>query len=89
MKDERRGTQAQVLIEFTFCMIVIFLMIYALMKIFLWTGSDLSERRAAHDAALIRNDIVTSYTISRDSPLKQVDSYFYRPGRINAVWDGN
>ncbi len=90
-RDDGRGTKAQVLIEFTFCMIVIFLMIYAAMMIFFWTGSDLSERRAAHDAALTMGNIVTDYDLTtlRNSPLKQIDSYFYRPGRMNAVWDGN
>ncbi|HQP10320.1 MAG TPA: hypothetical protein PKV41_02915 [Candidatus Omnitrophota bacterium] len=46
----RRG---QVLIEFTFCMIVVFLMIYGLAKVFVWTGRDFAERANAHDKLLV------------------------------------
>jgi hypothetical protein len=42
----------QVIIEFTFCMIVVFLMIFGLAKVFTWTGRDLAERSIAHDRLL-------------------------------------
>ncbi len=87
-RDEGRGTKSQVLIEFSFCMVVIFLMIYATMMIFRWTGSDLAGRRVAHDD-LLTTDVEQRYGTIADGPLKQIDPYFYRPTKMNAVWDGN
>lgn len=87
--DERRWTKAQVLIEFSFCMVVIFLMIYAAMMIFRWTGSDLAARRVAHDDLLTTNVEQRYGGTIANGPLKQIDPYFYRPGKMNAVWDGN
>ena len=40
--------KAQVFIEFTFCMIIIFLIIYGLTQILIWTGVDIAERRRAN-----------------------------------------
>lgn len=56
----RSSHKAQVVMEFTFCMIVLFLMIYGLLQIFQWTGLDLADRRKAHDA-LLTSDIDQSY----------------------------
>jgi hypothetical protein len=94
----------QVIIEFTFCMIIILLMIYGLMMVFRWTGVDLAERRRAHDTVLMQ-DINVDYggcavfnSMSGvclqempqwSGPLKQIDPYFYVPMKINAVWQGN
>ena len=44
--------RGQAMIEFTFCMIVIFLMIYAIMMVLRWVGVDLAERRLAHEEQL-------------------------------------
>ncbi len=102
----------QVLLEFTFCMIIVFLMMYGLFMVFRWTGIDLAGRRKAHDALLTTSvhrsyspscieshqytesdgDVVTvcdrlSDTISKsDGPLKQIEPFFYKPAKINAVW---
>jgi len=43
----------QVFLEFTFCMIIIFLMIYAVIKVFEWSGKDLAERRLSHDGLIV------------------------------------
>lgn len=115
MKEVRRGkkkrdfslNKGQVLIEFTFCMIIVFLMIYAIMKIVQWTGLDMVNRRAAHDEVLT-STIVEDYggcvtpcvwpmvgccdadpTDITDGPMRQIDPYFYRPMKMNAVWDGS
>ena len=44
--------QAQVMIEFTFCMIVLFLMMYASVMVFRWVGLDLGWRQEAHEELL-------------------------------------
>ena len=44
--------KGQVMLEFTFCMIVLFLMMYAIVMIFRWVGLDLGSRQQAHEALL-------------------------------------
>lgn len=56
----RFSHKGQVVMEFTFCMIVLLLMIYGLLQIFQWTGLDLADRRKAHDA-LLTTDITPDY----------------------------
>ena len=76
-------------LEFAFCMIVVFLMIYGIVMILRWTGMDLAERRRAHDVRLTV-PIIQEYTSpgASDGPLYQVDPYFYSPMKMNAVWKG-
>ncbi len=83
------GRKGQVMLEFTFCMIIIFLMMYAIVMVFRWAGLDLAERRLAHDALLTTNEVVESYGTPGDGPLRQIDTYFYQPAKMNTVWDGN
>jgi len=70
---------AQVMLEFTFCMIVILIMIFGVTKVFHWTGNDPAQRRISHDLVL---------TNQAASSLEQIDPYFYQPIGMNAVWDG-
>ena len=79
--------KGQVALEFTFCMIVVFLMIYGIIMILRWTGMDLAERRRAHDMRLTA-PIAQDYGNPTDGPLFQVDPYFYSPIKMNAVWKG-
>ena len=72
--------KGQVILEFTFCMIVILIMLYGVIKVFHWTGSDLVERQRAHTKTLLVNTL---------DPREQIDPYFYAPIKMNAVWDGN
>ena len=77
--------KGQVILEFTFCMIVILIMMYGVIKVVHWTGRDIVERQRAHDATLFAD--VT--------PRMQLDPYgtdegkFYTPGKMNAIWGGN
>ena len=80
--------RAQVMLEFLFCMIIIFLMIYASIYIFRWTGVDLAERRIAHDDKLTIA-VQENYINPEDSPLNQLDPFFYKPAKLDAIWDGN
>jgi len=70
--------KGQVILEFTFCMIVILIMIFGVIKVFHWTGSDLVERQRAHKTVLLED--VT--------PREQLDPFFYQPAKMNAIWDG-
>ncbi len=91
------------MLEFAFCMVVLFLMMYGLIMVFRWVGLDLGQRQQAHDA-LLTTDIVESYggcvaydmwgvctawSTEADGPLRQIDPYFYKPTRMNAVWEGD
>jgi len=78
---------AQVVLEFTFAMVILFLMLYGLLKIFHWTGLDLADRRKMHDALLVNADVVQSYNTPGEGALLQIDPNFHRPLRMNAVWD--
>ena len=80
--------KGQVILEFTFCMIIIMLMMYGVAKVFFWTGEDFSERSIAHDAVLVTG-IVESYLDISSGPLRQVDPYFYTPIKMDAVWNGD
>ena len=86
--------KGQVILEFTFCMIVILIMMYGVIKVFHWTGRDIVARQRAHETTLFANV----------SPRKQIDPYgspplvggridpdpyFYIPVKMNAVWGGN
>lgn len=93
VKDKAHGT-GQALMEFAFCMIVVLLMMYGTMMVFRWAGLDLAERRMAHDR-MLTIDVNEDYGGSgggpppETGPLKQLDSYFYKPIGMNAVWKGN
>ena len=98
-----KPSNAQVMLEFVFCMIVLFLMMYAVIMIFRWVGLDLGQRQQAHDALLISTidddygkcAVFTICTASNyiapveRGPLSQIDPYFYTPEAMNAVWTGN
>ena len=52
--------KAQVMLEFTFCMIILFLMMYGIVMVFRWVGLDLGQRQQAHET-LLTTDIVEDY----------------------------
>ncbi len=72
-----KKARGQVILEFTFCMVVIMFMIYGLTKVFLWSGADLAERRKAHDKSL---------TQSTGNPESQIHPYFHKHEKLNAIW---
>jgi hypothetical protein len=41
--------RGQVILEFTFCMIVIMIMIFGITRVLFWTGNDLATRRLSHE----------------------------------------
>ncbi|MCA9408363.1 MAG: hypothetical protein H6755_01520 [Candidatus Omnitrophica bacterium] len=68
--------KGQAIIEFLFAMIIIMLMIYAMGKIFHWTGADLAARRVKHEEVLM----------SGSNPQQQIVTYFDAPLEMNAIW---
>ena len=52
--------KGQVMVEFTFCMIILFLMMYGTTMVFRWVGLDLGRRQDAHEE-LLKSDIDPSY----------------------------
>ncbi len=52
--------KAQVMIEFAFCMIILFLMMYGTVMVFRWVGLDLGRRQKAHEE-LLKSDIDLNY----------------------------
>lgn len=88
-KPYKFDASGQTMIEFTFSLIVVLLMIYGLMKVFEWTGKDQAMRRKAHDDVLF-SKIDRSYHRDNpgEGPLKQIEPYFYTPVSLNAIWDG-
>lgn len=84
-----RDNKGQVIIEFTFCMIIIFLIIYASIKIFFWSGEEFIKRRKGHEAVLFNNAVIESYTHISQGPLRQLDSQSYGITKINAIWKPN
>jgi hypothetical protein len=79
--------KGQVILEFTFCMLIVMLMVFGITKVLIWSGRDFAGRNEAHTKALTR-DIVKGYKDIGDGPLNQINPYFYTPVKMNAVWEG-
>ena len=72
-------------------MIVAFLMVYSLSKVFEWTGRELVARRVGHTSRLLGKAPGTtrSYTDENDSEqIAQISPFFSSGVEMNAVWKG-
>ena len=105
-KNPRRPVagKGQVILEFTFCMIVIMIMIYGIAKVFFWTGADLATRRMSHDKRLtwlpfLTNTVIDKYSylglVYLPNPLgsewivlEQIEPNYHTPIHMNAIWEG-
>ncbi|OGX27566.1 MAG: hypothetical protein A2787_05480 [Omnitrophica WOR_2 bacterium RIFCSPHIGHO2_01_FULL_48_9] len=89
IEDQAAGDEAgQAIVEFTFSMLIVFIMIYAIVGIYQWTGIGLAERRMAHENSLIvpiveRHDAATF----NQGPVRQLDPFFYKPRKLRVIWD--
>ena len=86
--------KGQVILEFTFCMIVILIMIYGVIKVFHWTGRDIVARQRAYETTLFapvspRNQIDPYGSPPSVGGRIDPDPYFYIPVKMNAIWGGN
>jgi len=77
---------AQSTIEFTFCLVIVVLLAYGVMKAFRWVGLDLAERRATHDGTLTV-PIDEKWTNEEEGPLKQLSPGFYRAKKMGLVFN--
>lgn len=77
--------KGQVILEFTFCMIVILLMLFGITKVFTWSGREYAGRSNAHDDTLY-TEIEQSYGPMGEGPLQQIDPFFYTPVKMNAIF---
>ena len=90
MKRDIYKKYGQAMLEFLFCMIIIMLMIYSMMMILRWVGIDLANRRIDHEKVLFRGGIdplIQPEDVYIKSPQIQLDSYFHKPIKMNAVTD--
>lgn len=53
-------------------------MIYGIIRVFSWTGTDLAEGRIAHEQRLLNNTMTS---------MEQIDPYFFTPTPFNAIWN--
>lgn len=52
LKRGKNILRGQSIMEFSFCMVVVLLMLYGTVMVFRWTGIDLAERRLAYERSL-------------------------------------
>jgi hypothetical protein len=77
MNKKLRG---QTMVEFSFSMIVAVVLLLGLIKVFIWSGKDLMNRRKMHEAVLMNPKAV---------PAEQIRPTFYYATRFNAEIDSN
>ncbi len=80
---------AQVTIEFTFCFILILLILFGCLGAFRWAGVSLMERRIAHDTTLnadVVNEGANWIEHPELSPLSQLDENFYEVKNMNMIF---
>ncbi len=82
METNRVG---QAVLEFTFSMVILVLLIMGLIKVFLWTGIDLAERRKAHERVLTQTLPGTEAVYE----LRQIRPTFFFSAPVNAAWASN
>lgn len=75
----------QSMLEFTFTMIVIALLLAGMLKLFAWSAKDLARRRQAHEEILTEPLDGTGAA----APLKQVRPTFYGASGVDATVPSN
>jgi len=75
-----RMTSGQAMVEFSFCVILVFILFVGLIKVFVWTGRDLVERRRTHERVLRELS---------SGGREQVRPVFFYSSRFNAAIDSN
>ena len=50
---DKKQTQAQSTVEFTFAMVAVMFLIYGMVMMFRWAGMDLANRRVSQDLSLV------------------------------------
>ena len=68
------------MVEFSFCLIVAIILFLGLIRVFVWSGKDLADRRRAYEAVL------TDQSFNSEEQIRPV---FYFSTRTNAAIDSN
>lgn len=77
LSPRARSTRGQMILEFTFSMIIVMVMIFSLVMILKWSGKDNAQRRLSHEE-LLKNPSL--------EPGEQLDPYFYEPETFDATF---
>ena len=81
MDQEMKNAQAT--LEFVFGMICTVLLVWGMIRIFVWIGGDMVLRRQAHEASLIRD--ITPCGTGSVCPLQQMRPSFMESTTLQAV----
>ena len=79
----------QVTIEFTFCLIIVTILMYGLVKAFRWAGMDLAERRLASetDLTFVINEDWDSTQTNTMGPSRQFVLNYYKTKKMGLVFN--
>lgn len=86
--QENNKNKGQTIIELSFCILVLFAMVYGLIHAFKWAGTDQAMRLRAHEELMSSNALKGTRfsTPSESGVLRQLEPNFYRPGDMNTIF---
>ena len=81
-RDQKKGHErnGQSTVEYTFCMIIVVLLLVGMIEVFSWMARDLVMRRHAHESVLA---VDIGYDPTR--PFEQITPYFFTVSDMQAV----
>ncbi len=77
---------AQVTIEFAFCLVMVILLLYGIVKIIRWSGFSLADRRIEHEK-ILHTSVYDKFTDDAQGPLRQVYPDFYKTKEMNLIFN--
>lgn len=76
--------RAQSIVEFTFGIVIVVLLLLGMIKVFSWAARDLTDRRQRHEVSLIIDP-----GDCPACPLQQVNPYFYESTAVGFAKNSN
>ena len=86
---KKRPTQAQSFFEYTLGMIAAALLMFGMIRVFIWVGMDQVQRLRAHDRTLHEDIIMGGCGGSASCPLRQIRPVFYKPDGFDTAVDSD
>ena len=86
MRIKQKRNSAQVIVEFTFSLIMVLLILYGIVKVIRWSGVSLADRRIEHDRILNTN-VPDNFPTFAQGPLRQVYPDFYNVKDMNLIFN--
>ena len=83
-----KNKQAQVILEFTFCFIIVLLLLYGCLMAFKWAGVGLAARQKQHEDVLFEPIGSEQWVSWEDGPLRQIKPDFANSVAMNMVFNG-